>query len=101
PLPLLFAAWVGTGKNPGMAQGEGVRKNGGMKNSRANKNRAVRPGALARNPHPEVRAQRASKDAGPQIGLANLGILNAESDTSDFGCASASSFEGRFAATSG
>ena len=28
------------------ARGEGVRKNGGMKNSRANKNRAVRPGAL-------------------------------------------------------
>ena len=46
PLPLLFAAWVGTGKNPGIAQGEAVRKNGGMKNSRANKNRAVRPGAL-------------------------------------------------------
>ena len=95
------AVWVGTGKNPGIAKGEGVRKHGEMKNSRANKNRAARPGALARNPHPEVRAQRASKDAGPQIGLANLGILNAEMGPIRFGCASASSFEGRFAAASG
>ena len=34
------------GKTREWRKGEGVRKNGGMENSRANKNRAVRPGAL-------------------------------------------------------
>ena len=46
PLPLLLrSGWVQR-KTQEWRGGEGVRKNGGMKNSRANKNRAVRTGAL-------------------------------------------------------
>ena len=68
PLPLLFAAWVGTGKNPGGAQGEGVRQHGGKENSRANKNRAVRTGALVFHLSPRAgrgRPREARRVRGP------------------------------------
>ena len=56
PLPLLLRPGWAQGKPRNGARGEGVREHGGMKNSRANKNRAVRTGALVF--HLSPRAER-------------------------------------------